>query len=103
MYTYGARVWDLSLVQGPVSVPRAKPARTIRNVFVAVPHTDKLLAMPTPQKLPQSRAEITPDQGIRTVSDTNIMVTQFAASPPTDNCPQPKEAQPLSQLDIRSI
>jgi hypothetical protein len=24
-------------------------------------------------------------------------------SPPTDNCPQPKEAQALSQLDIRSI
>jgi hypothetical protein len=31
------------------------------------------------------------------------MVTRFAASPPTDNCPQPKEAQPLSQLDIRLI
>ena len=28
------------------------------------------------------------------------MVTRFATSPPTDNCPQPKEAQPLSQLDI---
>jgi hypothetical protein len=27
------------------------------------------------------------------------MVTRFATSPPTDNCPQPKEAQPLSQLD----
>jgi hypothetical protein len=26
-----------------------------------------------------------------------------AASLPTDNCPQPKEAQPLSQLDIRLI
>jgi hypothetical protein len=31
------------------------------------------------------------------------MVTRFATSPPTDNCPQPKEAQPLSQLDIRLI
>jgi hypothetical protein len=31
------------------------------------------------------------------------MVTRFATSPPTDNSPQPKEAQPLSQLDIRSI
>jgi hypothetical protein len=29
------------------------------------------------------------------------MVTRFATSPPTDNCPRPKEAQPLSQLDIR--
>jgi hypothetical protein len=29
-------------------------------------------------------------------------VTRFAASPPTDNCPQPKEAQPPSQLDTRS-
>jgi hypothetical protein len=29
------------------------------------------------------------------------MVTRFATSPPTDNCPQPKEAQPLSQLDSR--
>jgi hypothetical protein len=27
------------------------------------------------------------------------MVTRFVTSPPTDNCPQPKEAQPLSQLD----
>ena len=26
-----------------------------------------------------------------------------AVSPPTDNRPQPKEAQPLSQLDIRLI
>jgi hypothetical protein len=24
------------------------------------------------------------------------LVTRFATSPPTDNCPQPKEAQPLS-------
>jgi hypothetical protein len=39
----------------------------------------------------------------RTGSDTNRMVTRFATSPPTDNCPQPKEAQPLSQLDIRLI
>ena len=31
------------------------------------------------------------------------MVTRFATAPPTDNCPQPKEAQPLSQLDIRLI
>jgi hypothetical protein len=31
------------------------------------------------------------------------MVTRFATSPPTDNCPQPKEAQPLSPLDIRLI
>jgi hypothetical protein len=43
MYTYAAKVWDLSVVQGPLSV--------------------------------------TPCQ--------------------TDNCPQPKEAQLLSQLDIR--
>jgi hypothetical protein len=32
-----------------------------------------------------------------------LLVTRFATSPPTDNCPQPKEAQPLSQLDIRLI
>jgi hypothetical protein len=31
------------------------------------------------------------------------MVTRFAASLRTDNCPQPKEAQPLSQLDIRLL
>jgi hypothetical protein len=31
------------------------------------------------------------------------LVTRFATSPPTDNCPQLKEAQPLSQLDTRSI
>ena len=31
------------------------------------------------------------------------MVTRFVTSPPTDNCPQPKDAQPLSQLDIRLI
>jgi hypothetical protein len=31
------------------------------------------------------------------------MVTRSLASLRTDNCPQPKEAQPLSQLDIRSI
>ena len=31
------------------------------------------------------------------------MVTRFATSPPTDNYPQPKEAQPLSQLEIRLI
>jgi hypothetical protein len=30
-------------------------------------------------------------------------MARFATSPPTDNCPQPKEAQPLSQLDIRLI
>jgi hypothetical protein len=26
-----------------------------------------------------------------------------STSPPTDNCPQPKEALPLSQLEIRKI
>jgi hypothetical protein len=31
------------------------------------------------------------------------MATRFATPPPTDNCPQPKEAQPLSQLDIQFI
>ena len=31
------------------------------------------------------------------------MVTRFATSPPTDKRPQPKEAQPLSQLGIRLI
>jgi hypothetical protein len=31
------------------------------------------------------------------------MVTRFATSPPTDNSPQPKEAQPLSQLDSESL
>jgi hypothetical protein len=32
-----------------------------------------------------------------------VVVTRFVASLPTDNCPQPKGAQPLSQLDIRLI
>jgi hypothetical protein len=45
-----------------------------------------------------------PSQALPKV-DTNCtapsltMVTRFAASLPTDSCPQPKEAQPLSQLD----
>jgi hypothetical protein len=33
--------------------------------------------------------------------NNHLMLTWFATSPLTDNCPQPKEAQPLSQLDIR--
>ena len=32
-----------------------------------------------------------------------LMVTRFLAPLRTDNSPQPKEAQPLSQLDTRSI
>ena len=32
------------------------------------------------------------------LSDNRSMVTRFATSPPTDNCPQPKEAQPLPRL-----
>jgi hypothetical protein len=39
-------------------------------------------------------------QGPRLSGDAH---PQLGASPPTDNCPQPKEAQPLSQLDIRLI
>jgi hypothetical protein len=31
-----------------------------------------------------------------------FMVTRFAASPPTDNCPQPKEAQPNHCLSLTS-
>jgi hypothetical protein len=36
-YTYDAKkVWGFSIVQGPFSVPRAKPQRTIRNCFTAL-------------------------------------------------------------------
>jgi hypothetical protein len=62
----------------------------------------------TPPPASSARAEMTALPKV----DTNctapslkptVMVTRFATSPPTDNCPQPKEAQPLSQLDIRLI
>jgi hypothetical protein len=36
MHTYAAKVWDLSIVQGPFSVAPAKPFCSIRNTsFIA--------------------------------------------------------------------
>jgi hypothetical protein len=61
--------------------------------------------------LPRERArrkKRAPQKSVQDTSPLNctalsLKTTRFATSPPTDNCPQPKEAQPLSQLDIRSI
>jgi hypothetical protein len=35
-YTHAAQVWDMSIVQGPFSVARAKPMRNDSNFCIAV-------------------------------------------------------------------
>jgi hypothetical protein len=40
-YTYAATVWDLSLVQGPLSHPTPNPNRPIRNLRIAAPQVPK--------------------------------------------------------------
>jgi hypothetical protein len=123
---YAAKVWNLSIVQVPFSVApcqslalRFATLASLYEVELRV-RVERLAAnCPPPHHVPREQpshgGRRTPERR-RTLEARSVsppltpwcfllMVTRFAASLPTDNSPQPKEAQPLSHAldNIRLI